>query len=191
LNVDKEMKMVGKIFGLAILCGIGFICSCNNVGEQKVIKNEQTENRILQQKDGTISLKVDKADCYHDLENPSSNTAEWNVVVSKSGRFNVWLSSATKDTTDLKYSNSVMLNILDNRLVVYPACDKIVHNSNDVSYPYFRADSFMGSLFIQDTGLYNIQVISEKIIPFDVKKGESSTMENSKLLSVFLTPVSR
>ena len=30
-------------------------------------------------------------------------------VVSKSGRYDVWLSSATIDTTDLKYKNSVLL----------------------------------------------------------------------------------
>jgi hypothetical protein len=73
------------------------------------IENQIVQNKILQQEDGTISLKVDKADCYQDKVNPSSNTAEWNVRVSKSGRFNVWLSSATKDTTDLKYDNSVKL----------------------------------------------------------------------------------
>jgi hypothetical protein len=180
-----------KIFGLLILCGVILVSSCNNAREQKETGNEKVQKRILQQKDGTISLNVDKADCYHDLVNPSSNTAEWNVVVSKSGRFNVWLSSATKDTTNLQYSNSVRLNILDNRIEARPSCDKIIHNSADVTYPYFRADSFMGSLYIQDTGLYNIQVISEKIIPIDTKKGESSVSENSKLLSVFLTPITR
>jgi hypothetical protein len=180
-----------KIFGLLMLFGLILVCSCNNVREQKETKNEKVQKRIMQQKDGTISLKVDKADCYHDMVNPSSNTAEWNVVVSKSGRYNVWLSSATKDTTNLQYSNSVKLNILDNKFEARPACDKIIHNSTDVTYPYFRADSFMGSLYIQDTGLYNIQVISEKIIPVDNKEGESSFSENSKLLSVFLTPITR
>lgn len=149
------------------------------------------QSKIMQQEDGTISLIVDKADCYQDIVNPSSNTAEWNVVVSKSGRFNVWLSSATKDTTDLKYNSSVMISILDNRLEARPACDKIIHNSSDVTYPYFRADSFIGSLYIQDTGLYNIQIISEKIVQKDIRKGESSASENSKLLSVFLTPITR
>ena len=175
---------------MLILFGIGIFCSCKNTSEQNEAKMIIVQNKILQQKDGTISLKVDKADCYQDMVNPSSNTAEWNVVVSKSGRFNVWLSSATKDTTDLKYNNSVMLSILDNRIEAHPACDKIVHNSNDVSYPYFRADSFIGSLYIQDTGLYNIQIISEKIVK-DIKKGVSLGLENSKLLSVFLTPTTR
>jgi hypothetical protein len=98
------------------------------------------------------------------------------------------LSSATKDTTDLKYKNSVKLSILDNRLEVHPACDKIIRNSTEVTYPYFRADSFLGSLYIQDTGLYNIQIISEKIVARDINKASGPDTENSKILSVFLTP---
>jgi len=174
-----------------MLIGIVSFYSCRNSVEQKVSKTKVAQHKILQQPDGTISLKVEKADCYQDLINPSSNTAEWNVVVSKSGRFNVWLSSSTKDTTDLNYSNSIKLNILDNRFEVRPGCDKIIRNSRDVSYPYFRADSFVGSLYIQDTGLFNVQIISEKIIPGDMKKGESTASDNSKLLSVFFTPVTR
>ena len=87
------------------MIGVALFYSCKNEVKQSGNKSASatTENKILQQADGTISLKVDKADCYQDMSNPSSNTAEWNVVVSKSGRFNVWLSSATKDTTDLKY----------------------------------------------------------------------------------------
>ncbi len=183
--------MIRNLFLLLIVVGITLLYSCSNTGEQKDTKPKFVQNKILQSKDGTISLKVDKADCYHDMVNPASNTAEWNVVVSKSGRFNVWLSSATRDTTNLNYHNKVMLSILDNRLETRPECDKIVHNSSDVAYPYFRADSFMGSLYIQDTGVFNIQVISEKIIPKDFKKNESSVTEDSKLISVFLTPVTR
>lgn len=174
-----------------ILIGIVSFYSCNNVVKHADDKNLSSENKILQQKDGTISLKVDKADCYHDIVNPSANTAEWSVFVSKSGRFNVWLSSATKDTTKLQYRHPVMLSILDNRLEARPACDKIIQNSTDVTYPYFRADSFMGSLYIQDTGLYNIQVISENIVPNSFKSKESAVAEDAKLLSVFLTPVIR
>jgi hypothetical protein len=180
-----------KRYGLMILSGIVLFSACKNAGDQREVKIKTVKNKILQQPDGTISLKVDKADCYQDVVNPSSNTAEWNVVVSKSGRFNVWLSSSTKDTTDLKYNNSVKLNILDNRLEAHPECDKIIRNSSDVTYPYFRADSFLGSLYIQDTGSYNIQIISEKIVPKGINKGESSGSETSKLLSVFLTPITR
>lgn len=164
--------------------------SCNN-NTKSEIQISVNKNKILQKEDGSISLKVDKAECYSDKDNPASNTAEWNVFVSKSGRFDVWLSSATKDTTDLKYKNSVMLSILDNRLEARPACDNIILNSSDVSYPYFRADSFLGSVFIQDTGLYNIQLISEKILPRNNAMVEPADTEASKLLSVSLTPATR
>jgi|ERR1035437_3338328 hypothetical protein len=183
--------MCRKLFALLVMSGIVLFYSCKNTSEHKETKIKIAQNKILQQSDGTISLKVDKAECYQDMVNPSSNTAEWNVFVSKSGRFNVWLSSATLDTTNLKYNNSVMLSILDNRIEAHPACDKIIHNSSDVTYPYFRADSFLGSLYIQDTGMYNIQIISEKIVPKDLKKAELSGSDNSKLLSVFLTPITR
>jgi hypothetical protein len=180
-----------KLFILLVAGGVALLYSCNNSSVQKETGSKLAQNTIKQQDDGTISLKVEKADCYHDVVNPSGNTAEWSVEVSKSGRYDVWLSSATKDTTNLRYKNSVMLSILDNRLEAKPACDKIIHNSGDVSYPYFRADSFMGSLYIQDTGTYNIQIISEKILPKDDLKDGSSVSEVSKLLSVSLTPIVR
>jgi hypothetical protein len=172
-----------------LVAGIALIYSCKNTGNPHISKDQAVQNKILQQKDGTISLKVDKADLYQDKIDPSTNTAEWSVVVSKSGRFDVWMSSATRDTTDLKYNNSVRLSVLDKRIEAHPGCDKIIHNSSEVSYPYFRADSFIGSLYIQDTGIYNFQIISEKIIPKNVIKDKTADSENSKLLSVFLTPI--
>jgi hypothetical protein len=183
--------MVRKFFVLLAVCGLVILNSCNKSVKSTDAGNESSENRISQQADGTISLKVEKAECYHDNVNPSTNTAEWNVRVSKSGRYNVWLSSATKDTTNLKYQHSVMLSILDNRLEARPGCDKIVQNSKDVVYPYFRADSFMGSLYIQDTGLFNIQLISEKILPENIQKAQSAQNDDSRLLSVSLTPITR
>ena len=183
--------MRSKTYGLLVLIAMVLLYSCKNTAGDKDVKDKVVQNKILQQADGTISLKVEKADCYQDVVNPSSNTAEWSVVVSKSGRFNVWLSSATKDTTDLKYNNSVKLSILDDRIEARPACDKIIYNSSDVTYPYFRADSFIGSLYIQDTGIFNIQIISEKIVLKNLNKRESSGTDNSKLLSVFLTPATQ
>jgi hypothetical protein len=175
--------MKRKILVWIMVVGIVFFYSCNNSGGTNENTSVSDENKIVQKDDGTISLKVEKAECYHDMENPATNTAEWNVVVSKTGRYDVWLSSATKDTTDLEYNHSVMLSVLDNRIEALPEVDRVIQNSNDVALPYFRADSFMGSLFIQDTGLYNIQIISEKIVP------ESKPNQNSKLISVFFTPV--
>jgi hypothetical protein len=183
--------MGNKIRVLIVLTSIIFFSSCGNESGS-VNRNTTTreDKKILQQTDGTISLEVGKAECYEDKVNPSTNTAEWNVVVSKSGRFNVWLSSATTDTTKLGYNNSVMLSILDKRLEIKPSCDKIIQNSGDVKYPFFRADSFMGSLYIQDTGLYNIQVISDRIIPVDGNNNNVSLPDvDTKLLSVIFKPI--
>jgi hypothetical protein len=151
--------------------------------------NSFAVNKVLQQSDGSIELQVKKAECYSDKVNPSSNTAEWNVVVSKSGRFNVWLSSATIDTTNLEFDSKVLLSVHDNRLEVQPVINKVFKNCSEVDYPYFRADSFMGSLYIQDTGLYAVQIISDRILPDD--KTSNSGSEKTRLLSVVLTPAVR
>jgi hypothetical protein len=182
------MKRKFLVWMMVMMMGFVVFSSCKNI-RSDVSMEAKTENQILQKDDGTISLNVEKAECYHDMDNPSTNTAEWNVLVSKTGRYNVWLSSATKDTTNLKYKNSVMLSVMDNRIEALPAVDKVVENSSEVSFPYFRADSFIGSLFIQDTGLYNIQVISEKIVPDHYR--ELSASESSRLISVFFTPAIR
>jgi hypothetical protein len=84
-----------------------------------------------------------------------------------------------------------MVSVQDIRLEGHPVCNKIILNSNDVDYPYFRADSFMGSMYIQDTGEFNIQVISEKILPKDYNPANATNLDLSKLLSVSFTPVSR
>lgn len=169
---------------------LSIFSSCQNEVKQVINEGEISENKICQEEDGSISLEVGKAEVYHDMDNPSTNTAEWRVFVSKSGRYNVWLSSSTRDTTNLKYNNSVMLSLHDNRLEALPACDKIIQNSNDVNYPFYRADSFIGSLYIKDTGMLDIQLISEKIIPQDYES-DGNSAENSKLISVFLTPITR
>jgi hypothetical protein len=47
----------------------------------------------------------------------------------------------------------------------------------------------MGSMFIQDTGLINFQVISEKILPKDYNwNNGNSNQDDSKLISIHLTP---
>jgi hypothetical protein len=172
-----------------IQCASGLLIvllwSCS---QQGVTKNSRdAENRIVQQADGTVSLKIEKAVCYNDAANPTNNTADWNIVISKPGRFKVWLSSATKDTSGLRYSSSVKVNILDDHLEVTPAIDKVVHNSGDVPLTYFRADSYVGSFYVPEPGEYNIQVISDKVIA----KNANSRLDDTMLMSVILTPAIR
>ena len=163
--------------------------SCGRAVNTKEISD--AENRILQQDDGTVSLKLEKAAYYYDAINPSNNTADWYVVISKPGRFKVWITSATKDTSDLKYTNSVKVNIQDDHLEVDPVVDKIVKNSKDVPNSYFRADSYVGSFYVKEPGEYNIQVISEKVIAKNSGSESSVKVGDSKLLSVILTPALR
>ncbi|MFZ0283351.1 MAG: hypothetical protein WAL29_16995, partial [Bacteroidales bacterium] len=81
--------------------------------------------------------------------------------------------------------------LLDNQLEVDPACDKIVRNSGEVTYPYYRADSYMGSFYISEPGQYNIQVISEKVLPKEAMNNISSRPDDTRLMSVILTPNKR
>lgn len=174
--------MRSNLFAMIGLCAL-IICSCGH----KSGRNDLSDNTVRQQDDGTLSLNLEQAICYNDEVNPSSNTAEWNVLVSKPGRFKVWLSSATKDTTDLSYNNSVKISLLDVQLEADPACDKIVKDADEVSYPYYRADSYMGSLYISEPGEYIIQVISEKVLPKEAMNNISSGAGDTRLMSVILT----
>jgi hypothetical protein len=161
--------------------------SCNYSGK----KVAASDSKIKQLEDGTINLHIEKAACYHDKKNPASNTAEWNIIISKPGRFKVWLSSATIDTMDLKYDNSVKISLQDERLDVKPVGDKIVLNTSDVKYPYFRADSFMGTFYVQEPGEYSLQVISEKVIAQRGDNQSGNGIDHTRLISVFLTPMTR
>ena len=168
---------------IAVVTLVALIYSCSNSGKDYKIASQVPIDKILQDEDGTISLEVEEAATYSDMSNPSDNTAEWNVQVSKKGRYNVWLSSYTRDSTNLDYKDSVRVSIMDDKgLKAIPSADRIIHNPTDVQLPY-RADSYIGSVFIRDTGLVSIQVMSEKIIP----EAKSSGAEDSKLVSVILT----
>jgi hypothetical protein len=166
-------------------------CSCGSSEENAKVRTNNSDKQIKQQADGIIDLNIEKASCYNDNVNPSSNTAEWEFIVSKAGRFKVWLSTATKDTMDLQYPNSVKISLLDERLEGKPVGDTIVLNASDVKYPYYRADSYMGTFYIQEPGSYSIQVISEKVPPKERIKETSSLSDPTKLMSVILTPMTR
>lgn len=179
--------MKGKLIAI-VLVSVLFGWSC---GRNQALRNSEKGNAILQQDDGTLSLNLDKAATYSDAVDPSSNTAEWNFIVSKPGRYKVWLSSATKDTTNLKYSAPVKLSFMDKLIEISPGCDKIVRNSGDIAYPYFRADSYMGSFYISEPGQYNIQIISEKVLSKELRSQISQVQSDTKLMSVILTPMTR
>jgi hypothetical protein len=183
---QNSIIMSKKVFTIVSLVVL-LVWSCGKKSDSDNVSG----NTILQEADGTLALNMEKATCYSDNVNPSSNTAEWNVVVSKPGTFKVWLSSATKDTTDLSYANSVKLSLMDKLLEVNPECDKVVLNSKNVAFPYFRADSYMGSLYISEPGEYSIQVISEKVLSKEAMNNRTFVTDDTRLMSVILTPMTR
>lgn len=161
-------------------------------GHKSALKEALSDgSAVVQEVDGSLELNIDKAACYNDEVNPASNTAEWKVVISKPGRFKVWLSSATKDTTALSYINSVKISLLDSFLEAAPACDKIIRDSSGITDPYYRADSYMGTFYVSEPGVYNVQVISEKIQPREAMNQARNSADDTKLMSVLLTPMTR
>jgi hypothetical protein len=163
--------------------------SCGNQGNPKV--SDEPETRIMQQEDGTVSLKLAEAALYNDPTDPAGNTAEWEVVITKPGRYKVWLTSATKDTMDLRYSQAVKISLMDDQLEGKPVCDRISENAGIIHDSYFIAESYMGSFFIADSGEYKVQVISEKVDPKKIGKQNSSPLDDTMMISVQLTPATR
>lgn len=185
------MGEMGKFIASVLMVSVLFISySCNKAGT-KAGKENTVENKITQAPDGTISLGIEKAQCYNNAVDPSNNTAEWNFVVEKPGRYDVWVSSLTKDTMDLQYANSVKVNLQDVRLEAKPIGNKIVEDAKDVHYPYFRADSYMGTFYFNEPGEYSIQLISEKVIQKDSNLSALNDIDHTKLVSVILTPMVR
>jgi len=166
------------------------LTSCANNKKNRLTGGNDTVF-ITQRDDGTISLDIDKATCYHNRTDPSLNTAEWYIKISKPGRYGVWLISAAKDTMNLGYKAPVRIDFNGERIEVKPVGNKIVKNSGEVKSPFFRADSFVGSFYVQNPGQYNVQVISEKIMARDNKINWQNEPVNTMLMSVMLTPMAK
>jgi hypothetical protein len=132
--------MRSKILMLLAFAAITHFYSCSNSRNENIKSDQLSENTILQNEDGTISLELKEAACYSDMEDPAGNTAEWDVVVSKTGRYDVWISSFTKDSTDLNYKNPVKVSVDDTRIEAHPEVDKIIENSSDGELRYYTAE---------------------------------------------------
>jgi hypothetical protein len=179
----RNLILVGSVIIISSL-----IASCTRSGSSP---SGLVSEKILQAEDGSVALKLEDASCYSSDADPSNNTAEWNIIISKPGRYSVWLSSATTDTMNLQYTSSVKINLLDERIEAKPIGDKIVLDSNEVTRPWYRADSFMGTFYIEKAGEYNLQVISEKAIPVNKKLSLQQEEKDTRIMSVILTPMTR
>ncbi|MEE4115548.1 MAG: hypothetical protein V2I37_05235 [Marinilabiliaceae bacterium] len=165
------------ILGMVMLVSVA-MWGCNN----NTRSDSDTDfDEIVQASDGIILLSMEDAYVLQDITEPKRNTAEWSFKVLNKGRYEVWLTSHTKDTMNLSYEKPVIVHFGDTRLEVQPVGNEIVLNDMKVVKPYFRADSRIGSILIEDTGSYNIQVISEKVVPPEVSLRSSASTIMDKL----------
>ena len=176
-----------RTFGLFALVALISLSSCNR-GSGSADDAQNAGNNRLSQEDGVV-LKIEDADLIQVDFNPQYNTAEWQFMVKKPGRYDVWLSSLTCDTTHLRYDGNVVITAGDSRLTKVPVGDEIVKNDRSVKEPWYRADSHMGSIFFSKPGEYQVQVISDKVEPHPSNPSDISLDKHTLINSVILKPM--
>ncbi len=163
------------------------VSSCGNSSNENY-KN-QTASYITQQEDGTVILDLEKAYLLQDSLHPDMNTAEWSVRIKSKGRYELWLTSYTRDTMDLKYEGPVYIHFQDKRIKAESIIgNEIVLDTPGLGNMYFRADSKLGSVYIENPGDYNIQLVGSKVRPFEITALNNST-RHTELRSLILKPI--
>jgi hypothetical protein len=109
--------------------------------------------------------------------------------VDKAGRYDVWLSSLTCDTSHLQFEDNVIITAGDSRIDKKPVGDEIVTSDNSVKAPWYRADSHMGSIFFSKPGEYQVQVISDKVERHASDLSDLSVDKHTLINSLILKPM--
>jgi hypothetical protein len=185
---SQKMKDYMRTLGLFALAALIGLSSCNNGNRSADDAQEAKNNSIASQNDGVV-LKIEDADLIQVDFNPQYNTAEWQFMVNKAGRYDVWLSSLTCDTAHLHFDENVVITAGDTRLAKIPVGDEIVKDDRSVKEPWYRADSHMGSIFFSEPGEYQVQVISDKVEPHPSDPSAISIEKHTLINSVILKPM--
>lgn len=189
LKKEKFSRRMKKIFNgitvLAIAVLVGF-ASCGNEGKGNVAKDKEKGDAAANG-EGVVLMIAD-ADLIEVDGNPQYNTAEWVFMVEKPGRYDVWLSSLTLDTTQLHYAENVVITAGETKLTKKPVGDQIVTEDKSVKEPWFRADSHMGSIFFSKPGEYPVQVISDRVEAHGNDLSQLSLEKHTLINSVILKP---
>ncbi len=179
----KEFISSIGVFALVVLMSMTG-CKDNKVTADKLEKNDKSAGR-----DGGVTLLIADADLIEVDSNPRYNTAEWNFTVKSPGRYDVWLSSLTCDTSHLYFDDIVTITAGDSRIEKKPVGDEIVMTDMSVKEPWYRADSHMGSIFFGEPGEYQVQVISDKVIPHQSDTSKLNIDKHTLINSVILKPM--
>lgn len=181
------MKSVIRITGIFAFAALIGITSCKQEGSS-ADSGKQDRNDRIALNDGGVVLRIEDADLLQVDYNPQYNTAEWQFTVEEPGRYDVWLSSLTCDTSHLRYEDNVIITAGDARLTKKPVGDQIVMNDKSVREPWYRADSHMGSIFFSQPGEYQVQVISDRVEPHSSDVSRLSVEKHTLINSVILKP---
>lgn len=176
------MRRIKYFFLLLIIIAGG--CGNNNTNDS----NKQTEPEITEQEDGSIVLDLEKAYLLQDSLHPDMNTAEWSFRIKSKGRYELWLSSYTRDTMDLHYESPVIINFEQKRIRANPVGNEIILDTPGTGKDYYRADSRLGSLYIDSPGDYSIQIVSAKVRPHETIS-ERTGLRHTELRSLILKPM--
>jgi len=179
------MRRIKVFFVFAL--ALALVSSCGNNSDEELSK--QDTSYITEQADGTIILDLEKAYVLLDSLHPDMNTAEWAFKINKKGRYELWLSSYTRDTMNLQYEGHVYINFQDKKIKAESIIgNEIVLDTPDIGKMYYRADSKLGSVYIENPGEYNIQISGSKVRPYEISSLNNSS-RHTELRSLILKPM--
>lgn len=182
------MKELVRIVGVFALVFSACLASCGHDGTKESAKNQGVSDRSVTNDEGVI-LRIEDADLIQVDSNPQYNTAEWEFTVRKPGRYDVWLSSLTCDTLNLQFADNVTITAGDTRITKRPVGDEIITDDKSVNGPWYRADSHMGSIFFSTPGEYQVQIISDKVLPHSSDLSKISVDNRTLISSLILKPM--
>jgi hypothetical protein len=182
------MKDFVRTIGSITLVLLVSITSCKQDGTRDSDKDKNASDRSVTTDNG-VTLLIKDADLMQVDSNPEYNTAEWLLTVKKPGRYDVWLSSLTCDTLNLQFADNVTITAGDSRLTKKPVGDEIVTDDKSVKGPWYRADSHMGSIFFSTPGEYQVQIISDKVVPHSSDLSRISVDKHTLINSLILKPM--
>ncbi len=180
--MKKFLRSIG-VFALVVLMSMTGCKNNKATADNKSVKSDKPS------REGGVTLLITDADLIEVDSNPRYNTAEWNFTVKDAGRYDVWLSSLTCDTAHLRFNDLVTITAGDERIEKKPIGDEIVTDDKSVTKPWYRADSHMGSIFFKEPGVYQVQVISDRVMTHSSDISKLNVDKHTLINSLILKPM--
>jgi hypothetical protein len=181
------MKEFVRSIGFFAFVALVSMTGCKDNRSTAADKSGNDDKTVV--REGGVTLLITDADLIEVDSNPRYNTAEWNFTVKDAGRYDVWLSSLTCDTAHLRFNDLVTITAGDERIEKKPVGDEIVTDDKSVIQPWYRADSHMGSIFFKEPGVYQVQVISDRVMTHSTDLSKLSIDKHTLINSLILKPM--